>query len=36
MRSIKLYLAVWRLRLARYCLRASKWLAMLGQRLAGF
>jgi hypothetical protein len=28
MRLINLYVAVWRL--AHYCLRASKWLAMLG------
>jgi hypothetical protein len=33
MRLIHLYLAVWRLRLARYSLKASLWLALIGKRL---
>ena len=33
MRLTQLYLAVWRLRLARCCLRAGKFFAALGERL---
>jgi hypothetical protein len=35
MRLIQLYVAVWRLRLARYCLRAGRFFAEIGERLYG-
>ena len=36
MRLIQIYLAITRLRLARYCLRAGHFFAYLGERLYGF
>ena len=35
MRLIQIYTAIWRLRLARYCLRAGTLFAYLGERLYG-
>ena len=35
MRLIQIYLAIMRLRLARYCLRAGIFFADLGERLYG-
>ena len=36
MRLMQIYLMIWRLRLARCCLRAGKFFADLGERLYGF
>ena len=36
MRLIRIYVAIWRLRLARWALRAGRFFAYLGERLYGF
>jgi len=33
MRLIQIYVAIWRHRLARYCFRAGRFFADLGQRM---